>query len=93
MQHIQTGKLIKKHIVQALKMSEICNKAYKNNENPSGLKDRFPCELCNKTYPNMHDLTGHEKCEHLENPYGSNDRFSCENCPQSIKKSATLHNT
>ena len=39
----------------------------------------------------MHDLTGHEKCEHLENPYGSKDRFSCENCPQSIKKSATLH--
>ena len=43
------------------------------HENPSGSKDRFPCEICNKTYKNKPDLTRHEKSEHVENHSGSKD--------------------
>ena len=62
-------------------------KRHKNmeHENPSGLKDRFPCEICNKTYINKPDLTRHEKSEHLENPSGSKERFSCEICNKTYK--------
>ena len=50
------------------------------HENPSGSKDRFPCEICNKTYKNKPDLTRHKKSVHVENPSGLKDRFPCELC-------------
>ena len=60
------------------------------HENPSGSKDRFPCEICNKTYKNKPDLTRHEKSEHVENHSGSKDRCPCAFCDKTYKTSVTL---
>ena len=54
-------------------------------ENPSGSKERFPCEIYNKPYKNKNGLKRHKKSEHLVNPSGSKERFTCEICNKTYK--------
>ena len=65
--------------MQCVKPELTRHEKFEHLENPSGSKERFPCEICNKTYKNMSDLKRHKNMEH-ENPSGSKDRFPCGIC-------------